>query len=95
MINTCLILIKIVLWIFNGINSLHYEVLSLATFLVNSANEHGEPSTLHSQVLHVRQLDVIYQPRKTVFNLHRGQTQEHAQCTRTRSPAAKISRAKI
>ena len=26
---------------------------------------------------------------------HRGQTQEHAQCTRTRSPAAKISRAKI
>ena len=28
-------------------------------------------------------------------NTHRGQTQEHAQCTRTRSPAAKISRAKI
>ena len=27
--------------------------------------------------------------------VHRGQTQEHAQCTRTRSPAAKISRAKI
>ena len=27
--------------------------------------------------------------------LHRGQTQEHAQCTRTRSPAAKIFRAKI
>ena len=26
---------------------------------------------------------------------HRGQTQEHAQCTRTRLPAAKISRAKI
>ena len=26
---------------------------------------------------------------------HRGQTSEHAQCTRTRSPAAKISRAKI
>ena len=28
-------------------------------------------------------------------NRHRGQTSEHAQCTRTRSPAAKISRAKI
>ena len=27
--------------------------------------------------------------------VNRGQTQEHAQCTRTRSPAAKISRAKI
>ena len=26
-------------------------------------------------------------------DLNRGQTQEHAQCTRTRSPAAKISRA--
>ena len=26
---------------------------------------------------------------------HCGQTSEHAQCTRTRSPAAKISRAKI
>ena len=26
---------------------------------------------------------------------HRGQTLKHAQCTRTRSPAAKISRAKI
>ena len=25
--------------------------------------------------------------------VNRGQTQEHAQCTRTRSPAAKISRA--
>ena len=28
-------------------------------------------------------------------SINRGQTQEHAQCTRTRSPAAKISRAKI
>ena len=27
------------------------------------------------------------------LSLNRGQTQEHAQCTRTRSPAAKISRA--
>ena len=27
--------------------------------------------------------------------INRGQTQEHAQCTRTRSPAAKIFRAKI
>ena len=34
-------------------------------------------------------LDKVYQ------DLHRGQTQEHAQCTRTRSPAATISRAKI
>ena len=29
------------------------------------------------------------------FGFNRGQTQEHAQCTPTRSPAAKISRAKI
>ena len=28
------------------------------------------------------------------ISVNRGQTQEHAQCTRTRSPAAKISRAK-
>ena len=32
---------------------------------------------------------------KLTSDLNRGQTQEHAQCTRTRSPAAKISRAKI
>ena len=29
------------------------------------------------------------------ISVNRGQTQEHAQCTRTRSPAAKISHAKI
>ena len=29
------------------------------------------------------------------YRVNRGQTQEHAQCTRTRSPAAKISRAKF
>ena len=33
--------------------------------------------------------------REKTLARHRGQTQEHAQCTRTRSPAAKISRAKI
>ena len=36
-------------------------------------------------------LDEIF--RDTYPPLNRGQTQEHAQCTRTRSPAAKISRA--
>ena len=30
---------------------------------------------------------------EVTVGFNRGQTQEHAQCTRTRSPAAKISRA--
>ena len=32
--------------------------------------------------------------QRVCVNIHRGQTQEHAHCTRTRSPAAKISRGK-
>ena len=34
-----------------------------------------------------------YVTRSPGVDLNRGQTQEHAQCARTRSPAAKISRA--
>ena len=39
-----------------------------------------------------RKLDHV--SNEAALALNRGQTQEHAQCTRTRSPAAKISRAK-
>ena len=40
-------------------------------------------------------LVIVVSSFEAMLPFNRGQTQKHAQCTRTRSPAAKISLAKI
>ena len=64
-------------------------------FALNRGVRQGCPLSPYLFVLSVEVLAYAIRKKKEIRGRHRGQTQEHAQCTRTRSPAAKISRAKI
>ena len=67
------------------VNSAVLKVFSELSFLMGGTEASWLVLSTPGRAVWVRAL-----ARKTV---NRGQTQEHAQCTRTRSPAAKISRA--